>query len=119
MSSTRTPWHERGWRKATGPSAPRRGADIDELEAVDLEAQERLGQVRDLEADVVEALALARQEAGDAGGVVGRLDELDLRLADPEEGDPDAVVGDVHDRLELEAERVAPEPERVLDRASR
>jgi SAM-dependent methyltransferase len=26
MSSTRTPWHDRGWMNATGPSAPRRGA---------------------------------------------------------------------------------------------
>jgi SAM-dependent methyltransferase len=26
MSSTSTPWHDRGWRNATGPSAPRRGA---------------------------------------------------------------------------------------------
>ena len=47
-----------------------------------LEAHQRLGQVGDLEADVVEALALRRQEAGDAGRVVGRLDQLDLRLAD-------------------------------------
>ena len=70
---------------------------------------QRLGEVRDLEADVVEALALALEEAGDAGRVVGRLDELDLRLAHPEERDPDPVVRDVHDRLELEAERVAPE----------
>ena len=71
----------------------------------------------DLEADVVEALALARQEARDAGRVVGRLDELDLRLPHPQERDPDAVVGDVHDGLELEPERVAPEPERRVDRA--
>ena len=27
ISSTSTPWHERGWMKATGPSAPRRGAE--------------------------------------------------------------------------------------------
>ena len=49
--------------------------------------------------------------------VVGRLDQLDLRLADAQERDPDAVRRDVHDRLELEAERVAPEAEGVLDRA--
>ena len=72
---------------------------------------QRLGQVRDLEADVVEALALALEEARDAGRVVGRLDELDLRLPDPQERDPDVVVRDVRDRLELEAERVAPETE--------
>src|SRR4029077_15953591 len=39
-----------------------------------------------------------------------------LRLADAEKGDPDLVRGDVHDRLELEAEKVVPEPEGVLDR---
>ena len=66
---------------------------VDQLDAVDLEPQQRLGQVLDLEADVVEALALARQEAGDAGRVVGRLDQLDLRLADPQERDPDPVGG--------------------------
>ena len=55
---------------------------VDELDAVDLEVQERLGEVRDLEADVVEALALALEEAGDAGRVVGRLDQLDLGLPD-------------------------------------
>ena len=26
ISTTRTPWQERGWMNATGPSAPRRGA---------------------------------------------------------------------------------------------
>ena len=109
ISSTRTPWHDRGWRNATGPSAPSPRGGVDELDAVDLEAEQRLGEVRDLEADVVEALALALEEARDAGRVVGRLDELDLRLADPQERDPDAVVRDVHDRLELEAERVAPQ----------
>src|SRR4051812_8412191 len=75
---------------------------VDQLESVQLETQERLREVRDLEADVVEALALAREKAGDAGRVVRRLDELDLGLADREEGDPDAVLGDVHHGLELE-----------------
>ena len=102
---------------ATGPSAPRRGAESISSRPSKLEPEQRLGEVRDLEADVVEPLALAREEAGDAGRVVGRLDELDLRLADGQEGDPDAVLGDVHDRLELEAEEVAPEAEGVLDRA--
>ena len=73
---------------------------------------QRFGEVRDLEADVMEALALALEEARDAGRVVGRLDELDLRLAHPEERDPDVVVRDVHDRLELEAQRVTPQAQR-------
>src|SRR6478735_7364306 len=46
---------------------------VDQLDAVDAEPGQLLGQVRDLEADVVETLALVRQEAGDAGRVVGRL----------------------------------------------
>ena len=77
---------------ATGPSAPRRGAvSISSTPSISRRDQ-GLRQVGDLEADVVEALALRRKEAGDAGRVVGRLDELDLRLADPEERDPDPVV---------------------------
>ena len=73
------------------PSAPGAAA-VDQLDAVDLEAGQGLAvRVVDLEADVVEALALALEEAGDAGRVVRRLDELDLRLADRQEGDPDPV----------------------------
>ena len=101
---------------ATGPSAPRRGAvsissrpSISRRSSVSV----RLG---DLEADVVEPLALRGEEARHPGGVVGRLDELDLRLADRQEGDPHPVVLDVHDRLELEAQHVPPQPERRLDR---
>ena len=90
---------------------------VDELDPADLETEERLGEVRDLEADVMETLALLVEEARDAGRVVGRLDQLDLRLPHPEERDPDPIVGDVHDRLDVERERVAPETERVLDRA--
>ena len=117
MSSTRTPWQtarvdER--HRSFGASARRR---VDELEALDLEAQQRLGEVRDLEADVVEPLPLRGEESGDAGRVVGRLDELDLRLADPEKRDPHPVGRHVDDRLRLEPQRVVPEPERTVDRA--
>ena len=76
--------------RSLGPLA--RGG-VDQLDAVDAESGELLGEVRHLEADVVEALALVGEEAGDAGRVVRRLDELDLRLADRQERDPDAVVG--------------------------
>jgi hypothetical protein len=65
----------------------------------------------------MEPLAPAVEEAGDAGRVVGRLDQLDLRLPHPEERDADVVALDVGDRLELEAEDVAPEREAGLDRA--
>ena len=44
--------------------------------------------------------------------VVGRADELDLRLADRQEGDPDPVAGHVRDRLEGHPEGVPIEPER-------
>ena len=64
---------------------------VDEFQAIDLEAEEGLGEVVHLEADVMEALPLRGQEAGHAGRVVGRLDELDLRLADAEERDPDPI----------------------------
>jgi hypothetical protein len=96
--------------------APARGR-IDQLDAIDLEAEERLGEVRDLEADVVEALAFALEEARDAGRRVRRLDELDLGLADPQERDPDAVRRDVHDRLEIERQRIAPETQGRIDGA--
>ena len=65
----------------------------------------------------MEALALRGEKTGDAGRVVGRLDELDLRFADGQEGDPHPILGDVRDRLELEPEQVAPDAERLLDRA--
>ena len=81
-----------------------------------LEADQGLGEVVDLEADVVEPLALGREEARDAGRVVGGLHELDLRFADAEERDPHAVGRDVHDRLEIEPEHVAPEHQRRVDR---
>ena len=117
ISSTRTPWHERGWRNATGPSAPRRGAEsISSMPSISRRrsVSARFGTSKQT---WWKPSPLLGEEAGDAGRVVGRLDELDLRLPHPEERDPDAVVRDVHDRLELEAERVAPEAERVLDRA--
>src|SRR5262245_39557689 len=90
---------------------------VDQLEAVDLEAHERLGEVGHLETHVVEALALRIEEAIDAGRVVSGLDELDLRLADTQERDADPVLGDVHDRLELETQHVPPELKGRLDRA--
>jgi len=82
---------------------------IDQLDPVDLEPQERLREVGDLEADVVDALATLGQEPRSARRVVGGLDQLDLRLADRQERDPDAVLGHVLDDLELETERIPPE----------
>jgi hypothetical protein len=67
---------------------------------------------------VVKALALGGEEPGNPGAVVGRLDQLDLRLAHAEEGDSHAVLGDIRHGLELEAEQVPPERERLVDRAN-
>ena len=46
ISSTRTPWHERGWMNATGPFRATARRAVDQLEAVDLEAEQGLGEVR-------------------------------------------------------------------------
>src|SRR3954453_12256060 len=90
---------------------------VDQLDTLSADRHERLGEIGDLEADVVEPLTLGREEAGDAGGAICRLDELDLGLPDRQEGDPDAIEADVHDGLELEAERLPPEAPGLLDRA--
>src|SRR5947207_6252335 len=94
--------------------AAARGA-VDELDALDPEPGERGGEVRDLEADVVEPLPLRGEEASNAGRLVGRAHELDLRVANGEERDSHPVGGDVLDRLELETERVAIELQRALE----
>ena len=67
------------------------GFPVDELDARFGELGEGRVHVRCLEADVMEALAPALQEARDPGRVVKRLHELDLRCADAEEGDDDPV----------------------------
>src|SRR3954471_1319181 len=66
---------------------------------------------------MMEAFALALQEPIDPGRVVGGLDELDLRLPYPEEGDADAVVRHVGDRLQVHPEGVPPQDERLIERA--
>ena len=48
------------------------------------------------------------------GRLVGRLDELDLALADRQESDRDAVTGDGQDRLDREGQNVAVEAQRGL-----
>jgi hypothetical protein len=66
---------------------------------------------------MVEAFAPALEKASDTGRVVGRLDELDLRLTDGQERDPDAIRGDVHDGFKDQAELVPVEPKRLVDRS--
>jgi hypothetical protein len=91
------------------------GHRVDQLEAVELEALQRLGQVLDLEAQMVESLAPGREEPRDARRVVGRHHQLDLRLADRQEGDRHVVLLDRQHELDREAQRVPPEPERGVD----
>ena len=78
------------------------GCGVDQLDPVDGQPGERLGQVRDLEADVVEALPLGLEEARDTRGIVSRADQFDLGFAHRQERDPDAVGRDGQDRLELQ-----------------
>ena len=101
--------------RSLGAAARRR---IDQLDPVDLEAQERLGEVRDLEADVVEALALARPGSGrrrscrrSARRARSSTRRPRGRRSGPgRRGCPSTVSSS-------RRERVAPEAERVLDRA--
>ncbi len=94
ISSTSTPWHDRGWRNATGPSAPLRATlSMSSIPSSSSRMSAALMSV-DLEADVVEPLALALEEPRDAGRVVGRLDELDLRLPHRQERDRHPVLLD-------------------------
>jgi hypothetical protein len=65
-----------------------------------------------LEADVVEALAPARQESGNAGGVVGRLHQLQLHVRDRQEGDAHPVGRDRDHRARGQPQRVPVEAER-------
>jgi hypothetical protein len=58
------------------------------------------------------ALTPRREEARDAGRLVGRLDELDLHVPDREERDVHTVGRDRHDGPGREAERIPVEAER-------
>jgi len=61
-------------------------------------------------------VVVAGKEPRDAGRIVRGLDELDLRRADRQKGDPDAIVLDLHDRLERGVEGALPELQGGLDR---
>ena len=95
--------------------APPTGCLVDELDALRAEPDQLGGKIGDLEADVVEALPLRGQEAGDARRVVGRADELDLALADGQEPDLDVVARDVLHDLEFEAKDVPIEAQGRLE----
>ena len=91
-------------------AGPRRR--VDQLHPVDRQPGQRGGDVGNLEADVVEALASGGEEARHAGRGVGRLDELDPDLPDGQERDADAIRGDRHDRTRREPQDVPIEAER-------
>src|SRR3972149_10094775 len=63
----------------------------------------------------METLTLAGGDPGHTGGLVGWLHELDLGLAGPEEGDPDAVDGDLHHGPEGHPQEISIQPEARLN----
>src|SRR2546428_14114225 len=88
---------------------------IDELDAFLLERVEFGVHVGSLEADGVEALALALQETADGGVGASRFEQLDLALGDGEERGFDALVFDRVLSMNVEAEGVAVEGEGVVE----
>src|SRR5215470_20413360 len=73
---------------------PVAGYRIDELRAAPLEAGERVGDVRRLEAEMMQSLTSPFEKSPDAGARVDRLQELDLGVAGPEERRPHPLIGD-------------------------
>ena len=84
---------------------------VDHVDAGPEEAPHLLHDVVRLEADVVDALAPAREEAGDAG--VGRhgREQLHLARAAGQERRAHPLLGEIGGAEERELERVAPEAE--------
>ena len=105
ISSTSTPWQSVGG--GTRPAPPRHGGGgVDQLHAVDLEPEQRLGQVRDLD---------SRHDGTPRPSTRGSVPRRSCRRSAgrarpwtrrPQEGDPDTIARDVHHRLELEAQLV-------------
>src|SRR2546426_2241730 len=88
---------------------------IDELDAFLLERVEFGVHVGSLEADVVEALALALQETADGGVGASRFEQLDLALADGEERRSHALVFDGVLSMDVEAEGIAVEVKSIVE----
>src|SRR5438270_10293657 len=89
---------------------------VDQLDAFARELIDRPGQVVDGEADVMHRGAAALvEEARDAGSRVDRLHQLDERVAHREEGDTDALLGDVLNGARLESQPIAVERELLVD----
>ena len=97
------------------PAMPRRGVWSTSSTPFCLRVFEIGVDVGGLEADVVEALALAFEEAADGGVGAGGFEELDLALADGEERGFHALVLDGVLGVDMEAEGVAVELEGVVE----
>src|SRR5580658_3258009 len=78
-------------------TAPRPGASmfVDDPTASFPDAREGRVHARDMEGEVVDARPTAFEELGHRGAGVGRLEQLDMRLPDRDEGYPDPIGGDV------------------------
>ena len=114
MSSTSTPWQLDGMQEGHRPLGSLARLAVDELHTVRRQPVQARREVGDLEADVVEALALVGQETGHPGGGVGGLDELDLGLADGQERDAHTVALDGQQQLQRQPQGVAVEAQRGL-----
>src|SRR6266542_80086 len=92
------------------------GRLVDELDAPLLKRLEFRAYVGCLEADMVQTLALALKEAAHGGVGASGLEELDFALTDCEERGFHSLVLDGVLRVDMEAEGVAIELERVVYR---
>src|SRR3990172_4677858 len=88
---------------------------VDHLDALELQGGEVAFDVVGLKADVVEALALAVEVAGDAVICDDGLEELDLAIAHCEESGLHALLLDCLELVDGEAEGIAPEAHGVVD----
>ena len=104
---------------ATGPSAPLRGARVDELETVHRQAHQASARSSTSKQTWWKpSPLLARKRATPVVSSVGSTSST-LDSPTGQERDPDAVVLDGQHQLERQAEGVALEPERRLEVAAR
>ena len=90
---------------------------IDELDSVGREAVKRAGEIAHLETDVMHRGATTfGHEARDTRLAIGRLQELDTRIALRRERGADALIREIMHRTHVVAEQVAVERDRVLQR---
>ena len=97
------------------PAMPRRGVWSTSSTPFLLERFEVGVDVGRLEADVVQALAFALEEAADGGVGTGGFEKLDLALADGQKSGLNALVFDSVLGVDVEAEGVAVELEGLVE----